>query len=103
MRPSSYTAGANAGAAVIILAAVALAGALAWGAVPGITELFVWLATIVVLAGLCIFQGRRLHGRQSDLEDEAAALAYRSQVLDNFDKQLKRREWAVIWGEARIR
>jgi hypothetical protein len=92
-----------AGACVLVATSVALAGLLAWGAVPTVTELFGWLAVIALLGGVCIYQGNRLHSRTSDLEHWASSLEYRSKILDDFDKNLKRREWAVIWGEAKTR
>lgn len=103
MKASQIYAVGIAFACVLVAASVALAGLLAWGAVLTVTELFGLLAVIAVLGGVCIFQGSRLHSRTSDLEHWTSSLEYRSKILDDFDKNLKRREWAVIWGEAKIR
>ena len=87
----------------IELGALLVAMALILGERADTVTVAVMIAAIMVLGALCIAQGNALYGRQSYLEQQDTALQFRSEVLNDFDKQLRRREWAVIWGEGKNR
>jgi membrane-associated PAP2 superfamily phosphatase len=75
----------------------------AFGARPDWLEQVCWLLTIIVLGAANFTLSRMLRGRHSTLEDWTSTLEYRSKVLDDFHKELRYREQAVIWGEGKAR